>query len=81
MRAKKRQKLYSGVKKRSDTRQKTAKTLQERANGANRKCEQSTEPEETAESLQRRKETVGCAPKNDRNFTGVYRKGQLRAKK
>ncbi|RFT37054.1 hypothetical protein CG399_04980 [Bifidobacteriaceae bacterium NR015] len=40
-----------------------------RTEGTDRKCEQSTEPEEAAESLQRRKETVGYALKNGKNFT------------
>ena len=51
MRAKKRQKLCSGVKEKSDT------------------------SEKTAESLQLRKETVGCVTKNDRNFTRVRKEG------
>ena len=69
MRAKKRQKLCSGVKEKSDAREKTAESLQGRANGANRKCEQSTEPEETAKSLHGSKGKVGYAAKSGRNFT------------
>ena len=57
VRGKKRQKLCSGVKEKSDARQKTAKSLQ--------RCEGK----------------VGYTLKNDRNFTRMYRKSRLRAKK
>ncbi|RIY29629.1 hypothetical protein CJI48_03840 [Bifidobacteriaceae bacterium GH005] len=45
-------KLYTGVKERSDARDKTAETLQ------------------------RRKETVDYAPKNGKNFTALSRKSR-----
>ncbi|MFU0528187.1 hypothetical protein ACMZ7Q_02155 [Gardnerella vaginalis] len=73
-----RQKVYTGVKFRSDTRQKTAKTLHECVQKART---ESAEPEEAAETLQRCKEKVGYAPKNGRNFTGARSLCRLRSKK
>ncbi|WP_421784616.1 hypothetical protein [Gardnerella sp. DNF00983] len=117
MRAKKRQKLYRRVQKKSDARQKTAETvqpckgtvakrrnsgknftraqteaqtesaerqvaaesLQGRTNGANRKRKQSTEPEETAESLHGSKGTVGYAAKGGRKFTRADKRSEQKA--
>ena len=82
---KKRQKLRSGVKKRSRKSGIAAETVQRckqkvRAEGENRKCEQSTEPEETepeeaTESLQRSKETVAKRRNSDRKFTAARTEG------
>ena len=82
---KKRQKVYSGVKKQSGTRQKAAESLHEnkgkvgyaRKNGKNftsartEGASRSAEPEETAETAQRSKETVAKERNSGRNCAAM----------